>query len=380
MGKRANGEGTIYKKKPGLWCGIVTVGRDTSTGKLVRKTVYGKTKLEAQEKKTALLEKSRGGLAFIDADKLTVGQWIEKWLTTYAKNRVRQNTYESYDSVARLHIIPVLGSIRLQKLQTNQIQGMVNTIAEKYVRTARYAFTVLRMAMKQALQEDLIFKNPSLAVSLPELPDKEVRKRTPDEWERLFVEAKIAGIYLQVLLVWATGMRREEILGLRWSDVNFGTAVISIANVVIVTKDGPKFAAPKSKSGYRQIPIPKQIISTLRRHKKEQAAKKLEAENWTNNDLVVCDDIGGPLDPRNFSKAFSEVAKSAKVTCTFHDLRHDHATRLFAGGWHPKDVQDRLGHANISMTMDIYTHHIPERQNGIAAWLGKNIPPAVKKR
>ena len=185
---------------------------------------------------------------------------------------------------------------------------------------------------------------------------------------------------MQVLLVWATGMRREEILGLRWSDVNMKTSTLAIANVVIVTKDGPKFAPPKSQSGYRQIPIPPQVIAALKRHKKTQAKIKLlaDADAWQENNLVFCKSDGQPINPRRFSQLFAKVAKAAGINFTFHDLRHDHATRLFEAGYHPKDVQDRLGHANISMTMDTYTQHVPARQKGIADWLEKTLPTNEK--
>ena len=233
-GKRANGEGSVYRQKNGLWAAAVTIGRNAGTGKIVRKYVYGKSQQEAKDKKEALLEQVKGGIAYFDADKLTVGEWILKWLTVYAKNRVRQNTYESYVSVVTNHIIPVLGSIRLQKLQSNNIQSMINDIAEKHCRSAAYTFTVLRMALKQALREELIYRDLTLAVSPPAKTKKEVRQLTPDEWKRLFATAKKTDLYMQVLLVWATGMRREEILGLRWSDVNMKTSTLAIANTAIL--------------------------------------------------------------------------------------------------------------------------------------------------
>ena len=380
MGKRANGEGTICRRKDGLWTGAVTVGRDEASGKLIRKYVYGKTKAEVQEKKTALQEQSKG-INYSDADKVTIEQWMKKWLDVYARPRVRPNTYESYESVVNLYVIPALGKNRLIKLQPNQIQTMINDIVSKHSpRLGEYAFAVLRMALRQALKEQLLSRDPTLAVSPPKKVKKQIRQLTTEEWDKLFTEAKKkAGMYLPVLIEWATGMRREEILGLRWGDINFDKKYLSISNVVIVTKGGPQFSAPKSQSGYRQITIPDFVITELKRHKAKQAADRLEASEWNNHDLVICRKNGLPLEPRDFSHRFADIAQTAGVSCTFHDLRHDHATRLFAEGKHPKDVQDRLGHSSISMTLDTYTHHVPSRQTTIADWLQTTIPAAAKQ-
>lgn len=379
MTKRANGEGSIYRQKNGLWAASITIGRDSQTGKLIRKYVYGKTKTEAQVKKAALLEEAKGGTTYIDGDKVTVKDWLEKWLATYAKPKVRQNTYESYESVARIHVIPHLGSQNLSKLQANQIQSMINDITStKSARVGEYAFSVLRMSIRQAIREQLLKYDPTLAVSSPKKSKKELKPLSNEEWNSLFETAKKSNdMFLPLLVEWATGMRREEILGLRWHDIALDKKILSVTNVVIVTKDGPKFNEPKSKSGYRQIPVPEILINELKRHKAAQASIKLAAPIWQNHNLVFCREDGNLLDPRRFSHKFGDIAKAAGVKCSFHDLRHDHATRLFAQGKHPKDVQYRLGHSSISMTLDTYTHHVPTRQNDIADWLETTVPTMV---
>ena len=187
--KRANGEGSIYRQKSGLWAAAVTIGRDAATGKLVRKYVYGKTKQEAQAKKAALLEQVKGGLAYIDADKVTVSEWLTKYLATYAQPRLRQNTYESYEYLTKKYLIPALGAIRLQKLQPNQIQTMLNAIlAKKSNRLAAYAFAVLRTALRQALKEDLLLRDPTLAVVTPKKVKKEIKTLTPKNGKPSFMQ------------------------------------------------------------------------------------------------------------------------------------------------------------------------------------------------
>ena len=374
--KRANGEGSIYRQKSGLWAAAVTIGRDAATGKLVRKYVYGKTKQEAQAKKAALLEQVKGGLAYIDADKVTVGEWLTKYLATYAKPRLRQNTYESYEYLTKKYLIPALGAIRLQKLQPNQIQTMLNAIlAEKSNRLAAYAFAVLRTALRQALKEDLLLRDPTLAVVTPKKIKKEIKTLTPEEWETLFQAAKQIGyLYIAILLAWATGMRREEILGLRWQDIDFSVNTITISQTVIDTKNGPVISQPKSNSSYHKLLVPQAVIEQLRRYKAQQAADRLAAAEWQDYGLVVCRPNGQPYLPRYLTKQFGQLAKKASINARLHDLRHDHATRLFAAGCHAKDVQDRLGHSTVSITLDIYTHHVPQRENAIVNVLSANLP------
>lgn len=379
MAKRANGEGTICRRNDGLWTAAITVGRDEKTGKLIRKYVYGKTKGEVQEKKAALLETHKG-LSYIDANKITVAQWLEKWLNVYARTRVRQNTLEGYQFIVTNHVTPAVGTLKLSKLQATQIQAMINNIRDNggSPRLAEFSFAVLRAAIRQALKEELIYRDPTLAVSLPKKVKKEIVPLTDEQWTALLeTAAKPTYIfwYAALLLEWGTGIRRGELVGLRWSDIDFKRQTIFICRAAITTKEGPKISEPKSQKSRRTIPIPSTVLAELKKHKIRQAAKRLKATAWEDNDLVFPTRFGTVQDPCVVTRRFSRLVKAAGIPhISFHDLRHDHASRLFAQGEHPRDVQDRLGHSSITLTMDTYTHAMPGRQDNIANRLEKNLP------
>lgn len=382
MAKRANGEGTICKRSDGLWTAAITIGRDEKTGKLIRKYVYGKTKTEVQEKKAALLETNKG-LSYIDADKITVAQWLEKWLHVYARTRVRQNTLEGYQFIVTNHVVPAVGTTKLSKLQATQIQAMINNILDNggSPRLAEFSFAVLRAAIRQALKEELIYRDPTLAVSLPKKKKKEVVPLTDEQWTALLATAAKPTFifwYPALLLEWGTGIRRGELVGLRWSDIDFKRQTIFICRAAITTKDGPKISEPKSQKSRRAIPIPATVVTELKKHKARQAAMRLKAKTWEDNDLVFPTRFGTLQDPCVVTRRFSRLVKAAGIPhISFHDLRHDHASRLFAQGEHPRDVQDRLGHSSITLTMDTYTHAMPGRQENIAGRLEENLPSCL---
>lgn len=382
MARRSNGEGTIYKNSDGIWTAVVTIGRNEETGKIIRKYVYGKTKTEVQNKKAALLEKEQQ-FTYIDADKTSISQWLDTWLYTHARTRVRQNTLEGYQFIVRNHLKPNLGSLKLGKLQSTQIQAMINKIRDNggSPRLAEFSFAVLRAALRQALKEGLIYRDPTLAVSLPKKRKKEVKPLTDDQWNTLLATASTPVFifwYPVLLLEWGTGMRRGELVGLRWSDIDFTRKTVSICRAAITTKDGPKISEPKSNKSRRTIPLPTTVVAELKKHKVRQAAICLKAAVWEDHDLVFPTRYGTLQDPCVLTRRFSRLIKAAGIPhISFHDLRHDHASRLFAQGEHPRDVQDRLGHSTITLTMDTYTHSIPGRQENIAGRLENNLPSSL---
>ena len=380
MGKRANGEGSIYRRSDGKWTAAVTIGRDEKTGKLIRKYVYGKTKAEAQEKKAALLEKTKV-LSFVDADKLTIKLWMEKWLDVYAKPAVRPNTFQSYRIMTKNHIIPALGSIKLLKLQPIHIQQMINemTVKGKSPRLVEYAFSVLRIALLQAVEDQLLMRSPTASVSLPRKTKTEVVPLTPEEWDKLLAAAKKSpAMFTALLLEWATGLRRSELLGLKWSDVDLVNNAVNIMRAVIITDQRPVLADPKTPTSYRRLPLPPVVIEELKRHKKRLAAEQLKAKQWNDLGLVFPTNAGEIQDPRNWSKKFNRVAKEAGLEhIHFHGLRHDHASRLVDNNVPLKDAQYRLGHSTAKMLLDVYSHKMAGGQEKISAWLDTTAPASA---
>ena len=191
MAKRSNGEGTICKRSDGRWMISIMLGRDHKTGKIIRKYCYGKRKSEVLQKKEALFEQRKGPV-YIDADRITVGQWVEKWLTIYAKASVRENTYAGYRSVVETHILPLIGGIKLQKLRGIDIQHMVNQIKDNggSPRLAELTFAVLRIALNKAFHEEILHRLPFKTVALPKKRRKEFVPLTQLEWMNLFTAAE----------------------------------------------------------------------------------------------------------------------------------------------------------------------------------------------
>lgn len=379
MAKRSNGEGTICKRSDGRWMLSVMLGRDHKTGKIIRKYYYGKTKSEVLQKKEALHEQRKGPV-YIDADKITVGQWVEKWLTVYAKASVRENTYAGYRSVVDNHILPLLGGIKLQKLRGIDIQYMVNQIKDNGggPRLAELAFAVLRIALNKAFHEEILYRLPFKTVSLPKKKRKEFTPLTATEWTCLFSVAQAdPEMYTAVSLEWATGISRSELLGLKWIDFNFSADTVSIRRAAIITDHGPKLDDTKTDARQRVLPLPEVTMRQIRLHRERQTLViQANKESRENNDLVFPDPYGKLQDPRSWSKKFKKLAHQANLSITFHKLRHDHASRLSANGVSIKDAQYRLGHSTTQMLLNVYTHRISGGQEKIALWLDSTFPAA----
>lgn len=376
--KRTNGEGSIYQRPDGLWVGQVVIGRSAQTGDLVKKYVYGRDQGDVVAKKNKLLQQNRD-IIDIDADSITVRDWINRYLEIYAKTRVRENTLVSYKYVAENHIYDHIGSIKLGKLRSIQIQSMVNKILDEgnSARTAQYAFAVLRAAIRQAMKEEILFRNPALAVSLPRIRRKEIRPLTENEWKSIFATAKKYSmrVYREILVEWATGMRRSELLGLKWADLDEENSTITVQRAVMNAEDGPKLDDTKTEASRRTLGLPEFVMAELRKHRALQAAAQLKSTDWNDLNLIFSNNHGGLQVPNTLSKAFARIASEARLTgVTFHKLRHDHASRLVIEGIHLKKVQTQLGHSSITTTMDIYSHLAPGAQAEITDFLTASRP------
>lgn len=284
------------------------------------------------------------------------------------------STWNLYSNTARLHIIPAIGNIPLQQLQTSDLQRLYNSKLENgrvdgsgglSSRMIHLMHQVISGALKQAVKEQLITRNVADAVELPKLRYKEIRPLTLEEVKRFLEAARSHRLYTAFLVELGTGLRRGELLALRWDDVNLETGVIRVRQTLsrIQKQNGPRktelvFQEPKTKQARRSIPLPGDILKELRAHKARQAQEKLAlGPAYQDNGLVFCTEDGRPLDPRNFTKRYEAILKKAGLEhVSFHNLRHTFATLLLEAGEHPKIVQELLGHTKISVTLDIYTH------------------------
>jgi integrase len=380
-GRRGNGEGTIYERPNGTYAATFTLDE----GK--RKTIYAKTYKEAQEKlRKALYEQQQGIL--ITAPQQTVAQFLTDWLENTQRQSVRPRTYERYEEIVRLHIIPVLGRHKLQSLSAQQVQGFYTKKSkEGFAALTVISFhNLLHKALDMAMKWNLVAKNVCKAVTPPRRQRFEVTSLTLEQIQKLF--AVVEGHRLEALfkLALATGMRRGEILGLKWQDIDFAKGTLQIRRVLsrIPSKmpgKGYTEAEPKTQQSRRTIIIASFALNALKEHRIRQLEEKVKAGSyWQEHDYVFCTSIGTHLNPTRDALDLLKIflKKAGLPDIRFHDLRHSAATLLLSLEVHPKVVQEILGHSQISMTLDIYSHVMPSMHQDAMKKLNSAID--VEKR
>jgi integrase len=374
--KRGNGEGSIYRVGD-KWKGAIVIGRNEN-GTLKRKCFYGNTKKEVIDKMQPILALIKTN-DYVEPSNTKLGDWLDTWLQNYKKNVLKPTTYDSYETNIKCHLKPGLGHIALKDLKTTDIQQFVN---DKYgdgdkVSTAllRKLKNILHGALKQAIVNQLITKNVSEGVVLPTHKQKEIRVFTKDE-EQKFIES-LSGDRLEVAfkLDFVSGLRIGELLGLTWDCIDLGKGIITVKQSLIRVKDRSKNAEKKSKyyvaqttktkHGKRKVPIPQSAVFMLVNYKQKQDAEKKLAEGlYEDNNLVFSTAFGNRIIPRNAERTFARIAKKSEIIgANVHSIRHTYATRLFEAGVPAKTVSELLGHKNVSHTLDIYTHVLPDTKS-----------------
>ncbi|BBL79083.1 Tyrosine recombinase XerC [Rubrobacter xylanophilus DSM 9941] len=367
MGKRGNGEGSISRRKNGTWRAEYTVY--TAEGRK-RNTLYGKTRREVAEKLAKAIADRNGGIVY-DAGKLTVGEYLDRWLSDSVRDTVRQRTYERYESIVRVHIKPTLGRIKLKTLAPAHVRGLYREKlgAGLSPRTVQYIHVTLHKALKQAVRDELIPRNASEAIKAPRPTKKEIRPLSPDQ-ARAFLDAA-RGDRFETLYVLAVhcGLREGELLGLKWEDVDLDAGTLAVRRTLSETRTGHRFEAPKNGKG-RRIKLTTGAMKALRRHRKAQLEERLRAAGlWEDHGLVFPNQVGKTMNAKNLTaRSFKQILERAGLprTVRVHDLRHTCATILLKVGQHPKYVQELLGHANIGITLDTYSHVLPGMGDGLA--------------
>ena len=368
--KRGNNEGSISKRKNGLWQAAITIGRDPATGKLNRVFFYAKTRKEVAEKLTkALQERSRG--AFVAPHKLTLGEWLDIWLWEYKKPRLRPITFDSYELLVRRHLKPALGHIALRDLRPEHLQHFYNSRRKQELsaRTVRYFHTLLYGALTQAEKNQLVGRNIATLVEPPRKERKEPQTLTLQQVTNHLLPAIGADrLFAAIFLAFGTGLRRGELLALRWQDVDLSAGVLHVKQTLVRIRNhnarGEEgrtqlvFQEPKTTLSRRTVPIPEECQTALQRHKARQAEEKLLlGPAYQEHGLVFCRVDGKPIDPREFTRHFDQVLKRTGLPpIRLHDARHTFATLMLELGESPKTVQAMLGHSSVAITLDIYSH------------------------
>jgi integrase len=368
--------GHIRRRGNGAYAVIIDLGRNAD-GKRRQKwhNVRG-TKKDAEAELVKQLNALQTG-SYVEPTRITVGQFLRRWLDDFAKSKVAAKTFERYDEIVRLHLSPNIGHIRLARLHPLQIQELYSKMLKEgrkdghgglSARTVLHHHRVLREALQQAVRSLLLSRNPADAVQPPRSEREEVGTLDSKQASQLLALAKGTRLYLPILIALATGARRGEILALRWKDVDLPSGSATILQSLEQTKSGTRFKSPKTKRSARSIQLPAFAVVALKQHKAEQAAQRLKVgEAYQDLGLVVARPDGLPWNPGSFTANFVAFAKRHGFEgLTYHHLRHTHATLLLGLNVHPKIVSERLGHSHIGLTMDTYSHVMPNMQREAA--------------
>ena len=375
--KRKKGSGTLRKRADGRWEARVVIGYDEN-GKPITKNVTANKKSKCLEK----LEKLKEEINFIQRDTtkadMPFGEWIDFWYRHYCQMTIRPSTQAGYENRIYNHIIPEIGNIKLNQLTQNDLQQFYSRVKKggrlQYKefygdglsdRMIRGIHALCRMSLEKAVSENLITINPAIGCKLPPKKSAEMQVLTPEEMQRLLIQAKYEGYFEMLLLELTTGMRRGELLGLQWKDLNFQTGELHICRQAYHVKGSLQITEPKTKGSIRTIILYKAVLNVLLEYKKTVNSR------WLFPSPVI-DDM--PRNPQSVFKKVKEILKKADCkNIRFHDLRHTFATTALANGMDVKTLSSIIGHVSSETTLDIYLHSTQEMQRQAANKIDRGI-------
>lgn len=376
MSRRANGEGSIYKRESdGRYVGALTF-QDPVTAKSGRKVFYGKTRAEVRAKLREASDRLEDGQPVSDS-KATVSQWLQQWTaTTLAVSDRKESTRSLYRSLATTHLTPEpFGALRLDRLKPSDIEALVLRLRARTLpvrcedgsqaerralsdSTIRTTYTVLRSALDGAVRDGLLARNPAAVIRRPGVKRSEDRHLSTWEVRRLLKAAETSRYHRALMLISATGMRRGECLALRWQDIDHDAGVLKIRGTLSRTGKKMIVTEPKTERSRRMLPLSPATDALLTAQRKAQIAERLHAgSKWTETGHVFTTETGQPVDPRNLLRVVQNAAARAGLEeVGVHSLRHSAATAMLEAGVNIKAVSDLLGHSSVSITGDIYGH------------------------
>jgi integrase len=365
MARRGRGEGTIrYRESDGRWEASVTLGSQ-------RKSFYGKTRREVTEKlRTAQRDYEQG--QFIGDGRQTVEQYLTSWLETKRPPEVRRSTWETYDRRIRVHVLPIIGRIKLTQLSAQHIQRVTSRglASGRSSSTVSEAFGVLREALEDAVRLGLLAQNVADRASRPRRDTPEMHPLTGEEAQAFLDAIQTHWLSPLFTLALSTGMRQGELLALRWREVDLQAQRLSVVATMTWEEGAPLYTEPKTRRSRRQIALPPQMAERLRALQHQQRVQRLAAgAAWQGDrfDAVFSDELGFPLQSARVRGQFYRALKRAGLPhIRFHDLRHTCATLLLKQRVNPKIVSELLGHATVSITLDLYSHVLPDMQQEAA--------------
>jgi integrase len=371
--KRGNNEGSIHQRKNGSWRAQISLH-----GRRLSRTV--ETKREAQDWLRKMQEEVDQGLTF-ENTQLTVDTFLREWLVSVEPS-LRYNTHKQYRQIVRQHILPLLGKMRLRDVRPDQIQRLYNGLLQRGLsaRTTRLTHAVLHRALVHAVKLGILPRNPAEATMPPKPKRKEMKFLDENQALQLLIAAKESNdrFYALYHLAIATGMRQGELLGLKWADLDIELGMLQVQRQLTMMRGGGfGFTAPKTKAGTRRIDLGQHTLEVLQDHRQQQFQETLAAgSRWEENDLIFPSTIGTPMNRDNLRKRFKLLLKLAGLPkVRFHDLRHSAASLMLNNGIPVIVVSKRLGHAQPSITLDVYGHLIPTKQQEAAVLMDQLLTP-----
>jgi integrase len=376
--------GSIRQRGKGSWTVIVDLGSDPVTGKRRQlwRSVKG-PKRDAEALLVQLLHERDTGVER-PVGKITVAEYLDRWMVDYVEPSLAPKTQSAYRDVIRNHFVPALGSLDLVALRPSHIQALYTRLLGRLsARSVLRYHQVLHAALRQAVRWQLLTRNPADAVEPPRPGRREIRALTPDQARAVMAAADPTPLGAFVRLALLTGMRRGELLGLRWADIE-GDSIHIQQTAQRIAGQGIVFRQPKTRLSRRSIALSSDAVAVLRQHRLRQAeARFLAGPAYQDRDLVFATGLGTPLEPGNVLRTWRRVVATAELPgLRIHDLRHGHATLMLGQGVHPKIVSERLGHASINITLDTYSHVLPGLQAAAAEALDSILaePSAAEAR
>jgi len=371
-------KGHVYKRARGSWTIVYDLAADSVTGKRRQKSQSVKgTKRDAERVLREVLLSIEQG-TYVKANKITLGEWLRRWLNDYASMNVTDRTLESYRSIVERHLIPSLGAVMLSDLQALDIQeyygkerlnGRADGKGGLSNRSIVYQHRILSKSLDYAVKMGLVVRNVAKAVEKPRVSKVTMSTLSPEEVIRFLDVARDTDYYVYFATLLYTGLRRGELLALRWRNLDLQKATLAVVETGYKLGDGRYIIKePKTPQSRRSVTLPPSLVELFKRYRADQELLRIQLGVSLNaDDFVFIRPDGSPVNPGAVSLAFRRIIKRAGLKhVRIHDLRHTHATLMLKAGVHPKVVSERLGHANIGITLDTYSHVLPGLQEAAA--------------
>lgn len=377
MGKRANGEGNVRQRVDGRWEGSVSY-IDPATDKRKRAYVYGKTAAEARRELRKVRKRIEDGQPAKDAPD-TVASWLKRWRESSLSASDRKATTKSlYGSLSRKHLEGTdIGVKRLDRLKPSDVEALIvelrgNKLADS---TVRQVYTVLRQALDVAVRDGLLASNPAAKVKRPGVARQEARYLPAADVARLLDAARGLRYYVAVLVMASTGLRRGEVAGLLWSDVDLDKGELTVRHTLSRVDGALVLTEPKTDRSRRRVPLHSGVVTALKGWRTQQLQERLAAgDQWTDSGVVFATELGTMVDPRNMLRTVEMAAAKAGIeNVGAHTMRHSAAVAWLESGVHIKAAADLLGHSSISITGDLYGHTSDDTARAAVDGLGSAL-------